>query len=254
METHGCTSSCGDAASPRGVQRHESIPTRRRHPGHEGPVGHLRHGLLAEHPIRPVELGLLAGHRCALRLRPGDPHAAGRAATNRGDRRRSAMPRRCSRPAGRPTPPRHRRRAAPARPPAAHRARAGCRQPGQGAGPRRSRRPTACPDGPRPPRRAGRRSDAAEGCRRSRARRAAWFRTAPQRGSTGRPRCAAAEPILRGGSRARPAPTRRPPWRSTRRVGAPPPSEAPRPGPPARSRPPRPAPSQNHTRWSAWST
>ena len=69
--------------------------------------------------------------------------------------------------------------------------------------------------------------------------------------------CAPAAPIPRDGPPGRPGPTGRPPWRSARRDCAPRPPEAARSAPPARPLPDRsraPAPSQNHTRWSDWST
>ena len=93
----------------------------------------------------------------------------------------------------------------------------GAGNPARGAGAGRSRHPTACPDDPRRPRPDGHRPDGVGATRRSRARRARRSRRASRSVSRGRPRTAPAAPIPRDGSPARPAPTGRPPWRSTHR-------------------------------------
>ncbi len=239
-----------------GRQRHERIPSRCCHPRHEGPVGHLHDGLLAEYPVRAVELGLPAGHRRAGGVRP-ETHPCGRAATNRGDPRRTAKSRRDSRPAGRPTPPPHRRRAAAARPPAARRGRAGCRQRGPTAGPTRSRHPTACPDGPRPPRR----DRSPVGCARGVPKKSCPRSSVVSHGGEARVDRAT---TLRTG-RADPSwwTSRTASTHSPSAVALSPPCRCTSPGgdvaaratggiPPAAPR--APAPSQNHTRWSTWST
>ena len=70
METHSCASGRGRGARvTRDVQRDERVPSRARHPGHQCPVGHLRHGALTEHPVRTVELGVHRGQRSGLLVR-----------------------------------------------------------------------------------------------------------------------------------------------------------------------------------------
>ncbi len=127
------------------------------------------------------------------------------------------------------------------------------RRPGAPAErPEEPRRPTACPGGPRPRRPYGRRRDERPAPRRSRARRPPWSHTAPRRASTGRPRCARVDPIPRDGSRGRPAPSRRPPWRSARRGCAP--RRRGRRGGQGHRITRGPARRYSHTRWSDWFT
>ena len=54
METQGCRSSAGGAPLPRPPGRARTSASRPddRHPRHDGAVGHLGHGALAEHPVR----------------------------------------------------------------------------------------------------------------------------------------------------------------------------------------------------------
>ena len=182
METHGCASSAADAVAvgvragrgasrPDAVMRATSVPSA---------VSAMV--CWPSTQSGPWNSASTAGHRRGLRPLADTARLAVGLPPTAPIRDEAQRPVPAPRRAGRPT--------RPAPPATCCAGPAACsvlvpvqrrRRRGRAAGPRRSRRPTACPGGPRRPRRGGRRSDAAAACRRSRAPRAAWSRTATPR-------------------------------------------------------------------------